>query len=81
LSILGSVTSDETTRSSVVRFVLRYFPQQFEFITVQLEAFRRAPVASGLAGSAVMIWAAVGVFGAITSAVNHAWSVEEQRSY
>jgi membrane protein len=28
-----------------------------------------------------MIWAAMGVFGAITSAVNHAWGVEKQPSY
>jgi membrane protein len=28
-----------------------------------------------------MTWAAMGVFGAITSAVNHAWGVEKQPSY
>ena len=28
-----------------------------------------------------MVWAAMGVFGAVTSAVNHAWGVEKQRSY
>ena len=28
-----------------------------------------------------MIWASMGVFGAITSAVNHAWGVEKQPSY
>ena len=28
-----------------------------------------------------MIWAAMGVFGAITSAINHAWGVEKQPSY
>ena len=28
-----------------------------------------------------MMWAAMGVFGAITSAVNHAWGVEKQPSY
>jgi membrane protein len=28
-----------------------------------------------------MIWAAMGVFGAITTAVNHAWGVEKQPSY
>ena len=35
----------------------------------------------GVAGSFLMIWAAMGVFGAITSAVNHAWGVEKQPSY
>ena len=28
-----------------------------------------------------MVWAAMGVFGAVTSAVNHAWGVEKQPSY
>ena len=28
-----------------------------------------------------MMWAAMGVFGAVTSAVNHAWGVEKQPSY
>ena len=32
-------------------------------------------------GGLVMVWAAMGVFGAITSAVNHAWKVEKQPSY
>ena len=35
----------------------------------------------GIVGSVVMIWAAMGVFGAVTSAVNHAWGVERQPSY
>jgi membrane protein len=34
-----------------------------------------------VAGSILMVWAAMGVFGAITSAVNHAWGVEKQPSY
>ena len=34
-----------------------------------------------LLGSILMIWAAMGVFGAITSAINHAWGVEKQPSY
>lgn len=36
-----------------------------------------APPAFGILGLAVMLWAAMGVFGAVTSAVNHAWGVEE----
>jgi membrane protein len=35
----------------------------------------------GVLGSVLMIWAAMGVFGAITSAINHAWGVEKQPSY
>ena len=28
-----------------------------------------------------MVWAAMGVFGAVTSAINHAWGVEKQPNY
>ena len=31
--------------------------------------------------ASLMVWAAMGVFGAVTSAVNHAWGVEKQPSY
>ena len=80
-SILGSVTGSEEDRAAIVNFVLRYFPRQFDFVTTQLELMQRAHVRLSVAGSALMIWAAMGVFGAVTSAVNHAWGVEKQPSY
>jgi membrane protein len=80
-SILGTITGSEADRVAIVNFVLRYFPRQFDFVTAQLELMQRAHVQLSVAGSAVMIWAAMGVFGAITSAVNHAWGVEKQPSY
>ena len=80
-SIIASVTSSESDRAAVLGFVLRYFPRQFEFVTVQLDALQQAPVRLGIAGSILMIWAAMGVFGALTSAINHAWGVEKQPSY
>ena len=80
-SVLGSVTSDPGDRSRILEFVLRYFPRQFEFVTTQLDAMQQNTVRLGVAGTLLMIWAAMGVFGAITSAVNHAWGVEKQPSY
>lgn len=81
LSILGSVTTNPTDRAAVLDFVLRYFPRQFEFVTTQLTSMQEARIRLGVAGSFLMIWAAMGVFGAITTAVNHAWGVERQPSY
>ena len=81
LSILGSVTSNPNDRVKILDFVLRYFPRQFEFVTTQLASMQEARVQLGVAGSLLMIWAAMGVFGAITSAVNHAWGVEKTPSY
>jgi membrane protein len=80
-SILGSVTANAQERTAILGFVLRYFPRQFEFVTTQLDALQVARVRLGVAGSLLMIWAAMGVFSAVTSAVNHAWGVEKQPSY
>jgi membrane protein len=81
LSIVGSITTSDADRDAILNFVFRYFPRQFEFVTSQLELMQRAHVRLSVAGSALMIWAAMGVFGAVTSAVNHAWGVEKQPSY
>jgi membrane protein len=81
LSILGSVTADESDRTAVLEFVLRYFPQQFEFITRQLDSFRVNTVGFGIVGSIGLVWGALGVFGAVSTAVNYAWGVEKTRSF
>lgn len=81
LAILGEVTSDAAERDAVVRFVFRYFPRQFDFITGQLDAFQTSPVSFGAGGLLMLVWASTGVFNALTSAVNHAWGVEKRRSF
>jgi len=75
--LLGRATADESSRTSVLLFVLRYFPSQFDFITTQLDAFRANGLSLGVAGSIGVVWGALGVFGAITTAVNYAWGVEQ----
>jgi len=80
-SVLASVASTDADRLQIFNFVLTYFPQQFEFVVDQINAMQEARVRLGIAGSVLMIWAAMGVFGAVTSAVNHAWGVEKQPSY
>lgn len=81
ISIIGSFTSSESDRAEILAFVLRYFPRQFEFVTTQLDALQQAGLQLGIVGSVLMVWAAMGVFSAITSAVNHAWGVEKMPSY
>lgn len=80
-SIVASVTSSVSDRELVQHFILRYFPRQFDFITAQLDLIKNAQVPLSIGGGLIMIWAAMGVFGAITTAVNHAWGVEKQPSY
>jgi membrane protein len=80
-SIIASVTSSDADRAAVMGFVLRYFPQKFRFVEEQLNALQQARIQLGVVGSVLMTWAAMGVFGAITSAVNHAWGVDRQPSF
>jgi uncharacterized BrkB/YihY/UPF0761 family membrane protein len=81
LALLARVAADASDRAAVLEFVLRYFPAQFDFITRQLDAFRDTALTLGVAGTAALMWGAVGVFGAISTAVNYAWGVEKQRSF
>jgi membrane protein len=81
ISLLGGVAASERDREAVLTFVLQYFPAQFDFVIAQLDALREARFQLGLAGALMLIWASLGVFGAVSSAVNEAWKVEKQRSF
>jgi membrane protein len=81
LALLGGATADAADRNAVLQFVLRYFPRQFDFITGQLDAFRTHTVQVGVAGTLALVWGALGVFSAISTAVNYAWGVEKQRTF
>jgi membrane protein len=81
ISLLGSIAADEEDRLAVLTFVFRYFPTQLDFVSTQLDAFSMNSARVGVAGALGLIWASLGVFGAITSAVNEAWGVEKQRSF
>src|SRR4029079_1815082 len=58
-----------------------YFPEQFDFVSHQLDEFRGNRLTLGVAGTIALVWGALGVFGAISTAVNYAWGVEKQRSF
>jgi membrane protein len=80
-AMLGRATADVADRNAVLEFVLRYFPTQFDFITAQLDAFRSSGFTLGVTGTLAIVWGALGVFGAISTAVNYAWGVEQQRTF
>jgi membrane protein len=81
LSVLGIATADDVDRAAVLAFVMRYLPRQFDFVTAQIDALRQSTLGLGVAGSLLMAWAALGVFGAITTSVNYAWGVEKTPNY
>ena len=75
-AVLGKLTSDDSSRTAVLGFVLQYFPSRFDFIATQLDAVRTGGLTLGVAGTLGLTWGALGVFGAITTAVNYAWGVQ-----
>lgn len=77
LGLLGAASANETDRATVVALVAQFVPQQFDFITTQVDALRHTRWSLGLAGTVLTIWASLGVFQAIAAAVNHAWGVSQ----
>jgi len=79
LAVLGGVAVPGGESSKVLDFFFRYFPRNFDFVQAQLANLPSYRI--GIAGALLLIWAAMGVFGALTSAINHAWGVEKQPSF
>jgi membrane protein len=80
-SIFGAVAANESHRAAVIEFFLRYFPARFDFVSRQLDSLGQMRYRIGVGGGLALVWAAHGVFSAITSAINYAWKVEKPRSY
>jgi membrane protein len=66
---------------ALVHLVERALPSDFDFLSKQVVELQRAPIPLTIAGALVTIWASMGVFGAITSAVDHAWGTEKPYGY
>ena len=81
MSILGSFTAGRDARGDVLQFVMRYFPAQPDFVASNFDAFWETRIRLGIGGGLGLLWASQGVFGAISTAVNHAWAVERPRSF
>jgi len=76
LSLFGQMIVG-LNEETLVRFVGRALPSHFDFVVNQIEELARSPKGFGVLHTIVLLWASMGVFGAITSAINHAWGVEQ----
>jgi len=81
VSLFGSLAADDADRAEVLSFLFRYFPTRFDFLVQQLDAFRQHPVGLSITGGLGLVWGSLGVFGALTSAVNEAWGVSKPRGF
>lgn len=69
------------SEQAVIAMVERGLPSNFDFLSSQVTSLQRTPIELSIAGTLITVWASMGVFGAITSAVNHAWGVEKQYNF
>jgi membrane protein len=75
LSFLSRFTLGQRNEQ-VLTIIARALPRQFDFVSTQIEGLASAPIQLTVLGTLLTLWASMGVFGALTSAVNHAWGVE-----
>ena len=81
-SFLDRFTTEPADHTALTNLVLQYFPQRVDlFIATQLDEVQRVSVGLGVAGGLVIVWTALGVFRAVSAAVDHAWNVETRRSF
>ncbi len=83
MSVLSrlALKTGSPTDETLLHMVERALPTNFGFVGTQLGELARAPLNLSVLGTVVTLWASMGVFGAITSAVNHAWGVEKNYSF
>ncbi len=67
--------------AAVVEVVANALPHHFDFVIDRIHELSNAPLRLSVLGTILTLWASMGVFGAITSAVNHAWGVERNYSF
>ena len=75
---MGSGESNEVTLQHAIA---RALPSQFEFVMTRLRDLAAAPLNLSILGTIFTLWASMGVFGAVTTAVNHAWGVEKNYGF
>jgi membrane protein len=66
---------------NLLHLIERALPSQFDFLVDQVRGLAQAPVEVSVVGMLVLLWASMGVFGALTSAVNHAWGVDKPHGF
>jgi membrane protein len=75
LAVLGQISVGDNG-NTLLTLIARALPAQVEFLS-QIETLSHGALRFGVAGTVLLLWASMGVFGALTSAVNHAWGVEK----
>jgi membrane protein len=80
LDLLGrfAVVHGDEPFLHLVQLVL---PSRLDFVVAQTDELSRAPLRLSVISTVLIVWASMGVFSAVTTAVNYAWGVERPLSY
>jgi membrane protein len=82
LAIFGRIAVGQAGGERVLMNLLEAaLPSNFEFLSEQVVELQRAPIPLTIVGTIVSLWASMGVFSAVTAAVDHAWGTDKPRSY
>ena len=80
LAILGLVTVGDRD-ATLLQLVARAVPGSPEFLFNQIHELSRLRLQVSVVGFILALWGSMGIFGAITSAINHAWAVENRPGF
>ncbi|TAK13911.1 MAG: YihY/virulence factor BrkB family protein [Acidobacteria bacterium] len=80
LAVLGRVTVGDRD-ATLLQLISQAVPGHLDFLFNQIQALSEIQVRVSVAGFLLALWGSFGIFGAITSAINHAWGVEKRPSF
>ena len=80
MAVLGRMTVGDRD-ATLLQLVSQAVPGHLDFLFTQIRALSEIRLNVGVAGFFFALWGAFGIFGAITSAINHAWGVEKRPSF
>lgn len=81
LSFLSKLAAGGPEEEAILPVLTRALPSNFQFLEKGLNELAAAPLQLTVVGTIFTLWASMGVFSAVTSAVNHAWGVDKPHSY
>lgn len=80
LAVLSRITVGDRD-ATLLQLISQAVPGHLDFLFTQIEALSQVQLKISVAGFFLALWGSFGIFGAITSAINHAWGVEKRPSF
>ncbi len=81
LAVLGFVTVGGDRDATLLQLVARAVPGNPDFLFTQIHELSRLRLQVSVVGLVLALFGSMGIFGAITSAINHAWGVETRPGF